>query len=274
MLHFPNAKINTGLSVTEKRADGYHNIESVFYPIPSLKDALEVLPAAADGEVNIRFSGKEIAGDTESNLVLKAYHLLKEAYPDKVGSVHIHLLKSIPMGAGLGGGSADGAFMLRLLNKFFELNLSDDVLVKFALQLGSDCPFFIYNTPQYAKGRGEILEALPLDLSDYTIQIICPKVHVSTATAFSAIKPHAAASDLRNLAELPITEWKHKVFNDFETSVFAAHPVLAALKKQLYDEGAHYASMSGTGSAVYGIFEKGKNASLVSNAAQEVFCFG
>jgi 4-diphosphocytidyl-2-C-methyl-D-erythritol kinase len=273
LLHFPNAKINIGLFVTEKRNDGFHNIETIFYPIPMLKDALEVLPMIDQNESSMRISGKAVEGSVTDNLVWKAFQLIKNKYPDKVSSISIHLLKSIPMGAGLGGGSADGAFMLRLLNKFFQLNLSDTILVQFALELGSDCPFFIYNTPQLAFGRGEILSPISLDLSQYSIQIICPKIHVSTKGAFDKIDPKSAPFDLRNLPNIAIEHWKDVVINDFEKPIFEFHPSLIAIKQKLYLDGALFASMSGSGSALYAIFEKGKCATFQNDNHHDVHYF-
>lgn len=268
LLHFPNAKINIGLFVTEKRPDGYHNLETIFYPLPMLKDALEVLPAVEGNVSCIKISGKQIDGDAQQNLVWKALQLILNRFPERTFPVQIHLLKSIPMGAGMGGGSADGAFMLRLLNKFFGLELSDITLAEMALELGSDCPFFIYNTPHFAEGRGELLTPIHLDLNEYSIQIVCPKVHVSTATAFSTIRPKPAPFNLRGLSELPVENWNQFIFNDFEDAIFEAHPQLAEIKKQLYNQGALYASMSGSGSALYGIFKKG----MQSNIPKEMNC--
>lgn len=271
MLHFPNAKINIGLYVTNKRADGYHDLETVFYPLPQLKDALEVVPAADSSESSMRISGKTIAGNVYDNLVWKAFLLIKNYYPDRVSNINIQLLKAIPMGSGLGGGSADGAFMLRLLNKFFDLKLSDETLAGFALELGSDCPFFIYNTPHFALGRGEVLSPVDVDLSIYSIQVICPKIHVSTAAAFGGIVPRSASFDLRKLTDLSVEDWKGTIVNDFEQTVFAQFAELGELKERLYAEGAVYASMSGSGSAIYGIFEKGKQSSLTTDTQLEVF---
>ncbi|MBL7713157.1 MAG: 4-(cytidine 5'-diphospho)-2-C-methyl-D-erythritol kinase [Chitinophagaceae bacterium] len=273
MLHFPNAKINLGLSVTEKRPDGYHNLETVFYPLPMLKDALEVLPARDGAASDMRISGKSIAGAVSQNLVWKALELLQTDFPEKVKPVSVHLLKTIPMGAGLGGGSADAAFMLQLLNRFFELELSQDALASYALQLGSDCPFFIYNTPHFAQGRGELLEPIPLDLSAYSLQLVCPRIHVRTASAFSDIVPGPAKFPLREIAALPLSSWKEHIVNDFETTVFKVHPELARIKQRLYDEGALYAAMSGTGSALYGLFEEGKQSSIADDEQAEVFYF-
>ncbi|MBS1774493.1 MAG: 4-(cytidine 5'-diphospho)-2-C-methyl-D-erythritol kinase [Bacteroidetes bacterium] len=258
MVVFPNCKINIGLYVTNKRADGYHDLETVFYPV-KINDVLEIVPA---GETNIYLHGKTVAGKAKDNLVWKAYQLLETKYPDKIKYVDIHLLKNIPMGAGMGGGSADGAFMLRLLNDFFQLGLDNSTLAKYALELGSDCPFFVYNTPQYATGRGEQMQPVSIDLSAYSIQLICPQVHVSTATAFKMLTPKPAPFDLRKLPELPIEQWVEYIGNDFEEPVFIQHPELKSIKEQLYRQGAIYSAMSGSGSTLYGIFEKGKKATI------------
>ena len=268
MLSFPNCKINIGLYVTERRNDGFHNIETIFYPLP-VHDVLEIVPAI---EPQLHLSGREVTGSGDSdNLVWKAYQLLQKNFPGKLSAFAIYLHKVIPMGAGLGGGSADGAFMLRLLNDYCQLSLSKEELISFALQLGSDCPFFIHNTPRFAAGRGELMSEASMDLSDYSIQLICPAVHVSTGLAFSAIKPNPAAYDLRQLYQLPVTEWRLHIHNDFEQPVFLQHPQLADIKKQLYDQGALYASMSGSGSAIYGIFEKGRKAEIKTELGFEVF---
>ena len=263
MLRFPNCKINLGLSVTRKRADGYHDIETVFYPLTGhntpLRDVLEVVPATA---TQLHMSGLAVAGNNEDNLVWKAYQLLKADFAEKVPPLDIYLHKVLPMGAGLGGGSADGAFMLKLLNDYCTLRLSNEQLTRYALQLGSDCPFFILNTPQYATGRGEVMTGITLDHSAYSIQLLCPVLHVSTGKAFGMLTPAPARFDLRQLATLPITEWKECVANDFEGPVFAQHPVLATIKEQLYEQGALYASMSGSGSAIFGIFNKGERAEV------------
>jgi 4-diphosphocytidyl-2-C-methyl-D-erythritol kinase len=265
MVRFPNCKINLGLYITRKRDDGYHDLETVFFPVP-VRDALEVVPAEV---TRLHISGKAVAGNEDDNLVLKAYRLLKEQYGSKLPPLGIHLLKAIPMGAGMGGGSADGAFMLQLLNDHCNLKLSQEELAEYALKLGSDCPFFIYNKPQFAQGRGEQLQPVHIDLSAYSIQLICPDVHVSTAKAFSMITPKPAPFDLRRLSELPISEWKANISNDFEQPIFQQEPVLAEIKQQLYAGGAIYASMSGSGSTIYGIFEKGKKADIVVNVQFE-----
>lgn len=272
MLRFPNCKINLGLSVTRKRADGYHDIETVFYPLTGhntpLRDVLEVVPATT---TQLHMSGLAVAGNNEDNLIWKAYQLLKADFAEKVPPLDIYLHKVLPMGAGLGGGSADGAFMLKLLNDYCTLRLSNEQLTRYALQLGSDCPFFILNTPQYATGRGELMTGITLDLSAYSIQLICPVLHVSTGKAFGMLTPAPARFDLRQLATLPIAEWKECVANDFEGPVFAQHPVLATIKEQLYEQGALYASMSGSGSAIFGIFNKGERAEVRAGVGIEEY---
>jgi 4-diphosphocytidyl-2-C-methyl-D-erythritol kinase len=267
MLCFPNCKINIGLYITCKRADGYHDIETVFYPV-QLRDVLEIVPAKND---QMHTSGLAVSGSINDNLVWKALQLLRTMFPDKITPLDIYLYKLIPMGAGLGGGSADGAFMLQLLNNYFKLQLSNEQLAQYALQLGSDCPFFIYNTPQFAGGRGEKLSTVSLDLSAYSLQLICPEVHVSTAQAFSMIRPQAAPVDLSSLSSIPVEQWKGTVSNDFELPVFEKHPALREIKKQLYDQGAVYASMSGSGSALYGIFPKGNKATVTVDMAFKEF---
>jgi 4-diphosphocytidyl-2-C-methyl-D-erythritol kinase len=255
MLRFPNAKINLGLHITRKRDDGYHELETVFYPVKHMRDALEVVPAAS-AQSSLHVSGLAVEGDVAHNLAWKAYLLLQERFPGRVAPLDMYLHKAIPMGAGLGGGSADAAFALVMINEHCGLGLRPAELEALALQLGSDCPFFIRNSPQYAGGRGEEMEPLALDLSDYRIEVVCPDVHVSTAAAFSRVVPKPAEFDLRDVPQLPVSEWKGALRNDFEESVFAQAPQIGAIKEQLYADGALYASMSGSGSAVYGIFEK------------------
>ncbi|MBP1639310.1 MAG: 4-diphosphocytidyl-2C-methyl-D-erythritol kinase [Bacteroidetes bacterium] len=248
MITFPNAKINLGLNIVEKRSDGYHNLETIFYPV-GWKDALEVVPADS---VSLTISGIPIAGEAEKNLVMKAYRLLKKDYD--LDNLNIYLRKNIPFGAGLGGGSADGAFMLSLLNRYFNLRLTEAELAVYAVRLGADCPFFIYNKPMFATGIGDILEPIEVNLGDYHIVIIKPDVAVPTVEAYSRVVPRQPAISLKTLIALPVEEWKGGVVNDFEVSVFTCHPELAELKELLYKNGAVYASMSGSGSALYGIF--------------------
>jgi len=257
MVVFPNAKINLGLRVVSKRDDGYHNLNSVFFPVNTL-DALEVVTySSAELHPAIRFTstGREIPGDAENNLCVKAYRLLKKDFP-QLPSIHMHLHKQIPMGAGLGGGSSDGAFALKLLNEKYNLNVSQDTLIDYALQLGSDCPFFILNQPVVAESRGEIMKPIHLNLSGKKIILVCPGIHISTKETFSAIQPNDAVESCEKVVSLPIDQWKDKLINDFESSVFPKYPQIQSIKEQLYIQGAQYASMTGTGSTVYGIFEK------------------
>lgn len=248
MITFPNAKINLGLNIVEKRADGYHNLETIFYPV-GWKDALEVIPADA---VSLTISGIPIAGEAEKNLVMKAYRLLREDY--QLDNLAICLRKNIPFGAGLGGGSADGAFMLSLLNRYFNLQLTEEELAAYAVRLGADCPFFVYNRPVFATGIGDVIEPIEVGLGDNRIVIVKPDVAVPTAEAYSRVVPRRPAISLKTLIAAPVEEWRETVTNDFEASVFACHPELAELKALLYKKGALYASMSGSGSALYGIF--------------------
>ena len=267
MLSFPNCKINLGLYVTRRRDDGYHDIETVFYPL-SLHDVLEIVPSA---HTHLHISGLGVAGIEQDNLVFKAYQLLHNSFPGKIPPLDIYLHKTIPMGAGLGGGSADGAYMLRMLNDHYNLGLTSEQLISLALQLGSDCPFFIKNTPQFATGRGEVMKDVILSLVAYSIQLICPHVHVSTAKAFGMISPRPAAFDLRILGNLSVTEWKDHITNDFEAPVFVQYPVIDAIKQQLYEQGALYAAMSGSGSAIFGIFPKGHRAQIKADVPFESF---
>ncbi|MEG0796034.1 MAG: 4-(cytidine 5'-diphospho)-2-C-methyl-D-erythritol kinase [Odoribacter sp.] len=260
MIVFPNAKINIGLFVTEKRKDGFHNLETVFYPI-GLSDVLEVGRGEGKaGEYCLVNTGIEVACEPEKNLIVKAYLLLAGLYD--LPSVSIHLHKVIPFGAGLGGGSSDAAFMLRALNDYFELHISEEKELEYAASLGSDCAFFIRNHPAFASGRGEVLEEMELSLGDYQLVLVKPDFEISTAEAYAGISPQLPVFDLRGLGALSPMEWRGKVENDFEKNVFEKYPRLAALKQQLYDGGAVYASMTGSGSAVYGLFERSKECHL------------
>ncbi|UKJ06409.1 4-(cytidine 5'-diphospho)-2-C-methyl-D-erythritol kinase [Solitalea lacus] len=250
MILFPNAKINIGLNIVEKRNDGFHNIETVFYPV-KIHDSLEVIEA---GETRFFAYGTTIPGTADDNICLKAYELLKRDY--NLPSIHIHLLKNIPVGAGLGGGSADAAYMIRLLDQKFELGLQTQQMQQYARQLGSDCAFFIENKPVFAYGKGDEFVSQEIDLDRYFLVLVKPPVHVSTADAYGGCKPAKPASSLQMLLHLPILEWKALVNNDFEATVFPKYPEIAALKKELYDNGALYASMSGSGSSVFGIFKE------------------
>jgi 4-diphosphocytidyl-2-C-methyl-D-erythritol kinase len=251
MIQFPNCKINLGLSILAKRADGYHELETVFYPI-ALHDSLEIIPADT---LTLNQSGISVPGDPAQNLCLKAFHLLKNDFP-QLPNVQMHLHKNIPMGAGLGGGSSDGTAALMLLNKQFSLGLNDTQLIHYASQLGSDCPFFVYNKACHATGRGEILTPIQLDLSNYQFLLVHPGKHISTAWAFQQLTPHTKTESIQSVISKPIGEWKNNLVNDFEIPVFNAEPTLALIKEQLYELGALYASMSGSGSSLFGIFPK------------------
>jgi len=252
MIQFPNCKINLGLSILSKRADSYHELETVFYPI-AVSDALEILPAT---NLTLTQTGIAVPGDPAQNLCLKAYHLLKKDFPT-LPTVQMHLHKNIPMGAGLGGGSSDGTAALIMLNQQFDLGLNDQQLIDYASQLGSDCPFFVYNKTCHATGRGEILKPIALDLSNYQFLLVHPGVHIATAWAFQQLNPHTKSESIQSIIEKPISDWKNSLINDFEAPVFKAEPTLLQIKDQLYELGAIYASMSGSGSSLFGIFPKG-----------------
>ncbi len=257
MIAFPNAKINLGLHILSRRTDGYHNLETVFYPV-NIKDAVEIVENydAAAPQVLWSASGIDVPGNIDSNLCLKAFHLIKKDFPHLPPS-KLHLHKNIPMGAGLGGGSANGAFTLKVINEKFNLKIQEKKLQEYALQLGSDCPLFINNKPAIARGRGEILSTLPLNLYKYKILLVNPGITISTAWAFNHITIIDEKQEpVENLIQQPVTEWKNRLVNDFEKAVFSAYPQIKEIKEKLYHQGALYASMSGSGSSVYGIFEK------------------
>jgi 4-diphosphocytidyl-2-C-methyl-D-erythritol kinase len=251
MICFPNAKINLGLHVTEKRKDGYHSIETCMVPIP-LFDALEMIIETK--KTTFESSGIDIPGDSKSNLILKAYQLLQKDFSN-LPNVDIHLLKKIPIGAGLGGGSADAAFALKLMNNLFDLILDDFFLEEYAAQLGSDCAFFIENKPQIATGRGEILEPVELDLKGNHLLLINPGIHISTKEAYAGVTPSTPKIKLSEILK-DKSRWKDELVNNFEASVFQNHPEIAAIKEQLYENGAYYAAMSGSGSSVFGLYEE------------------
>ena len=257
MIVFPNAKINIGLNIVEKRSNGFHNIQSVFYPV-KLQDALEVIENTDTKAESIVFSssGIEIPGNINENLCYKAYHLINKQYP--LPKIKIHLHKHIPIGAGLGGGSSDAAFFIRLINDKFEVGLSWGEMHHYAKQLGSDCSFFITNKPVFVEGVGSEYESIQLNLSNYYIALIYPNIHISTAKAYSGVIPKKPLRSLENdIVNLPIEQWKDAIHNDFEDSLFPHYPELKKIKDKLYSLGAVYAAMSGSGSSVYGIF-KGK----------------
>jgi 4-diphosphocytidyl-2-C-methyl-D-erythritol kinase len=253
MICFPNAKINLGLYITEKRPDGFHNIESVFHPI-GWNDALEVIESPeASTDFQLHLSGLPVPGSIEDNLLYKAYALIKAKRT--LPKLSVYLYKSLPMGAGLGGGSADCAFFINQLNIQFGLDLSEEERLNLARPLGSDCAFFIKNKPVYAYGKGDVFKELDIDLSMYYIAVIFPNVHSNTREAYSLVKPAKPVSSLLETVQQPVHTWKGRLNNDFEASIFAKYPVVEKTKQDLYDAGAIYASMSGSGSAVFGLFE-------------------
>ena len=257
MICFPISKINLGLQVLSRRTDGYHNIESVFYPC-HYKDILEIVPLSSEAktEATYRFqsSGFQIPGNVADNLVIKAWEYLQRQF--KLPAVNIHLHKAIPMGAGMGGGSSDGASAISLISKFFRLGLNQLEMEETAAHLGSDCPFFIEGKPKLVRGRGEILEPIELNLNSYRFELEFPGIHISTAEAYAGIKCNSDRPSIQDLISYPISQWKDVLFNDFEEIVFIKHPEIKIIKDNFYRKGAIYASLTGSGSAVYGIFEK------------------
>ncbi|MBC7889830.1 MAG: 4-(cytidine 5'-diphospho)-2-C-methyl-D-erythritol kinase [Ferruginibacter sp.] len=264
MIVFPNCKINLGLIITGKRADGYHNIETLFYPV-HLNDALEIISATSPGDLSpplFSHSGTKIEGEEKDNLCIKAWHLLKKDFP-RLPAVKMHLHKTIPIGAGLGGGSADGAFTLISLNENYALGLTDDQLLSYALQLGSDCPFFIINKPCIATGRGEILQPVNVQLPGYRMIIVNPRIHINTGWAFSRLsivtgeftQNSSPPEPLQTIISGPVSHWKGKLINDFEIPVFKRYPEIKSIKASFYEQGALFAAMSGSGSSVFGIFD-------------------
>lgn len=250
MIAFANAKINLGLNVTEKRPDGYHNLETVFYPARIL-DVVELTNAV---ETRCEVRGTDIPGDAADNICLKAYQLLKKDFD--LPPVQITLLKNIPVGAGLGGGSADAAFLIKLMNDKFTLGLSVEQMEDYSRVLGADCAFFIRNEPAYADERGDRFTPLDIDLSGYFLVLVKPPIHVSTADAFGGLQPAVPEKSLRELIGLPVTQWKGQLKNDFEDTIFLKYPQIGLIKEQLYHAGATFALMSGSGSSVFAIFDQ------------------
>ena len=271
MITFPNAKINLGLNIIEKRPDGYHNLETVFYPVP-VEDALEVnILNESTQKFRQHQAGLEIAGEAENNLVVKAYKLLDERF--NLPPIDIHLFKHIPSGAGLGGGSSDAAYMLKLLNEKFNLELSDEILEEYAAKLGADCAFFIRNAPTYAEGIGNIFSPISLSLKGYQIVLVKPDIFVSTRDAFAQIKSHRQEIPLKEVIKQPIEEWKERMVNDFEESVFPQFPAIKEIKEKLYEAGAIYAAMTGSGSSVFGLFKPEDNKSVKEDFGEKAFVY-
>jgi 4-diphosphocytidyl-2-C-methyl-D-erythritol kinase len=273
MIIFPIAKINLGLNVVERRPDGYHNLQTVFYPVP-LKDAIEVMPMdegfPSDVDCDLKVTNISIDGDEQRNLVVRAYQMLKQDFP-ALPRVHVHLWKGIPTQAGMGGGSSDCGFMISLINRMFDLGLSEEQMIQYAAKLGADCAFFILSRPCYAEGIGERLEPIALDLSGWYIGVVRPDIPVPTKEAFSRIHPHFPAKNCREVVMQPLETWRKDLVNDFEESVFALHPEIGDIKNRLYDMGATYAAMSGSGSALYGLFKE--KPEHLAQAFNEIFSF-
>jgi len=258
MIIYPQAKINLGLNVVARRPDGYHDLQTVFYPVP-LCDALEIqemdehFPSEVDCDLKV--TGIRVEGDEQRNLVVRAYNLLKQEFP-RLPRLHAHLHKEIPTQAGMGGGSSDASAMLVMLNKCYDLGLSEEKLIDRAAKLGADCPFFIVGSPAYAEGIGERLQRIDLRLDGWYLAVVRPDIPVSTREAFALIKPKAADRNCCETVSLPVAQWRDWLVNDFEYSVFAQYPAIGQIKDKLYEQGAVYAAMSGSGSAVFGLFRE------------------
>jgi len=257
MICFPNAKINIGLNITEKRTDGFHNIETIFYPV-QLNDVIEIHKS---DKMTYENSGLLVdGGNGDKNIILKAYNLLSSDF--ELQPVNVHLHKIIPFGAGLGGGSSDGVFALKLFNSLFNLSLSEEKLYDYSKKLGSDCPFFIANKPCFASGKGDKLVPVEINLSNYYLVIVNPGIMVETAKAYSQITPCKITKSLKELINIPISLWRDVISNDFENVIFNNYPEIKNIKDKLYSEGAIYASMSGSGSSVFGIFESNNKPAI------------
>lgn len=271
MITFPNAKINLGLNIVEKRPDGYHNLETIFYPVP-VEDALEVnILNEGNEKFRLHQAGLEIEGEAENNLVVKAYKLLDAEF--NLPPVDIHLFKHIPSGAGLGGGSSDAAYMLKLLNEKFNLELTNETLEEYAARLGADCAFFIRNTPTYAEGIGNIFSPISLSLKGYQIVLVKPDIFVSTREAFAQIKPHRQTVPLKEVIKYPMGEWRELMVNDFEESVFPQFPGIKEIKEKLYKQGAIYAAMTGSGSSVFGLFKPEDTKTAEEDFGKKAFVY-
>lgn len=257
MITFPNAKINLGLNITSRRSDGYHNLETIFYPV-QIKDALEVIKSA---EMSFETSGIEIPGHANENLCLQAYDLLRKDFD--LPNIAIHLHKQIPIGAGLGGGSADAAFFIKLINEKFQLSLDVETMQNYCRKLGADCAFFIENKPLFAFEKGDVFEDINLTLSAYHLVLVMPPVHVSTGEAYRGVKPKQPQQSLKELVKLPIADWQGKITNDFEEHILRNHPQIRGVKSALLEAGALFALMSGSGASVYGIFKNSVDLSFL-----------
>lgn len=259
VITYPNCKINIGLHIVRKREDGYHDLETIFLPVDAMHDELEI-EILEDGHTLLKIEGEMLDCSAEDNLCMKAFRMLEKDYNKQMKPVSIRLRKGIPFGAGLGGGSSDAAFTLKMLNQIFNLQLSNKVLRDYAAKLGADCAFFIENRPCYATGIGDILEPINLDLKKMGIrmEIVKPNDNVNTREAYAGVHPHPHDVDLRQAIALPVEQWKELIVNDFEASIFPQHPNIAAQKEKFYQQGAIYASMTGSGAAVFGIWRNEK----------------
>ena len=253
MIVYPNAKINIGLHILEKYPNGFHRIESILYPV-DMCDILEIIPS---DKFRFGMSGIPVDGTPDTNLVVRAFRMMEKQYGIPPVSIHLH--KMIPPGSGLGGGSSDAAHTLKALNSLFDKNIPEEVLEDLAMQLGSDCPFFIRNRPVLASGKGNEFSPVSLDLSGYGIKIVTPEFSINTGWAYSQVIPSEKETSLADLIRLPVPQWQGKITNDFEKALFPHYPELARLKRQLLQEGAVYASLTGSGSAVYGLFRRKNN---------------
>lgn len=255
MICFPNAKINIGLRVTGKRSDGYHDIESILYPI-GLTDILEISEQekVSGNSISLDTTGIKIDSPPKENLVFRTAELLRKEYSIPPLSIHLH--KLIPTGSGLGGGSSDAAFLLRLLNKKFNIGIGEEKMLEIASVLGSDCPFFLNNTSAFISGRGENIQPISLNLCQFYLVVVCPDIHIDTGLAYSQITPSKPELSLQKLIKYPVSQWKENIYNDFEKPVFSKYPSIKKIKEKLYRMGAIYSSLTGSGSAVYGLFDK------------------
>ena len=271
MITFPNAKINLGLNIVEKRPDGYHNLETLFYPI-ALQDILEITLRTGDAteKYSLTMYDAPFDGNIDDNLVIKAYNALAVDYA--LPALDFFLYKKVPTGAGLGGGSADAAFALKMINDLAGLSLSDDELEKYAARIGADCAFFVRNKPAFATGIGNILTPAELSLAGYTLVLVKPEIHISTKDAYAQVTPMRPEVPITEIVKRPIGEWRQLLLNDFEKSVFAKYPEVAAIKEKLYEIGAEYASMSGSGSAFFGIFKEKQDEAQMRELFADCFC--
>ena len=271
MITFPNAKINLGLNIVEKRPDGYHNLETLFYPI-ALQDILEITPRKGDSaeKYTLTMYDAPFDGNIDDNLVIKAYNALAADYT--LPSLDFFLYKKVPTGAGLGGGSADAAFALKMINDLAGLSLGDDELEKYAARIGADCAFFVRNKPAFATGIGNILTPTEVSLAGYTLVLVKPEIHISTKDAYAQVTPMHPEVPITEIVTRPVGEWRSLLVNDFEKSVFAKYPEVAAIKEKLYEIGAEYASMSGSGSAFFGIFKEKQDEGKMQELFADCFC--